>query len=129
MFELMRRERRVRWALKAIAAQHVTMILPGNVSVVENSPPHTEEFEIAARTAQIRGWVTVLFEGMPTAQLQFQGARPIIPSQAAPQTHYRLTEGGWAAIQGTHVWLVATFIVSLLALLASIAAVAITFPK
>ncbi len=129
MFELSRLNRSVKQALTAIARQHVTMILPGNVPVIENSPPRTEQFEAAVLTAHIRGWMEILHEGTPTGQLEFQAGKPILPDRLERQTHYRLTDAGWAVIHNTQTWIIATFVVSLLALLASIVAVVVTWPK
>lgn len=130
MLENFKRERDVRNALRRIARQRVAMILqPGDVIVVENSPPNAEWFDVAARTAHIRGWVEILHDAMPTAQVRFEGGTPLIPEQWNPKAHYRLTDGGWSVIHGTHAWTVATFIVSLFALFASAIAVVVTWPK
>lgn len=57
MFENIRKERLIRKALRAIARQRVALILkPGNVMVVENSTPDTDWFNLAVKTAHIRGW-------------------------------------------------------------------------
>lgn len=129
-FEWSKDERSIKKALRTIAGQRVTMILqPGNVLVVENSPTQTEEFQVAVRTAHIRGWVEVLWEGVPNAQLSIQGAHVELPDEFKPKTQYRLTEGGWNVIHGTHFWTLATFFVSLFAFFASVVAVAVTWPK
>ena len=125
----MLKERKIKRALRTIAGQRVTMILEGNVSVIENSPAHTEEFEIAVRTAHIRGWVEVLHNALPTGQIQFQGDKPIIPETLTPQDHYRLTEGGWAVIHGTHTWVIWAFIVGFLSLLASLVGIVLPLLK
>ncbi len=130
MFDSFKRERNVRRALQAIAKQRVAMVLqPGNVLVVENSPIHTESFDIAVRTAHIRGWVEVLWDGLPSGQVETVGSQLRVPTQMTPKTHYRLTEGGWSVIHGTHAWTVSTFVVSLLALIASVLATVLVLPK
>ena len=120
MFEDLRRERQVRRALKAIARQRVALVLqPGNVQVVERSPPEEEWFEIGVRTAQIRGWVEVLHENLPTGSVQMKGKVPQLPDSMTPQTHYKLTEGGWAVLNRSHAWVLATFLVSTIGLAVS----------
>ena len=120
MFEDLRRERQVRRALKAIARQRVALVLqPGNVQVVERSPPEEEWFEIGVRTAQIRGWVEVLHENLPTGSVQMKSKVPQLPDRMTPQTHYKLTEGGWAVLNRSHAWVLATFLVSSIGLAVS----------
>lgn len=122
MFESIKRERAIRRALHAIARQRVVSILqPGNVLLVERSPPHEEWFEIAVRTSHIRGWVEVLHEAVPSGTLQATGGSPL-PLEIRPRTVYRLTEGGWAVIHRAHGWLIATFIVALLSLVVGVVA-------
>lgn len=117
MLEDVRRERQIRKALRAIARQRVAMVLePGNVVVVENSPSNDEWFDAAARSCLIRGWVAVLHEAIPTGQVRFDGATLVFPEVIVPTTHYRLTEAGWAVLNRTQGWVIATFAVASLAL-------------
>jgi hypothetical protein len=128
MFDNFRRERQVRRALKALSRQRVAMVLqPGNVQVVELSPPDEEWFELGVRTCLIRGWVEVLHENLPTGAVRLDGRAPVMPSQMAPRTHYRLTEGGWAVLNRSHGWVLATFLVSSLGLLAAVASLAVAW--
>lgn len=120
MFDDFRRERQVRRALRAIARQRVALVLqPGNVQVVERSPAKEEWFELGVRTAQIRGWVEVLHENLPTGTVHMKGNTPQLPSTMNPETHYKLTEGGWAVLNRSHAWVLATFIVSTVGLIVS----------
>jgi len=122
MFENFIRERQVRRALKAIARQRVTLILqPGDVELIELSPPDEEWFQLGMRTARIRGWVEVLHENLPTGTVQMKGNSPQLPNNMTPKTHYRLTEAGWAVLNRSHAWVLATFIVSSVALVVSVA--------
>lgn len=106
------------------------MILqPGNVFVIENSPTEVEWFQAAVVTARIRGRVDVLFDALPSGEVRMHGNTPVFPERVTPKAHYRLTEGGSSVIHRTHAWTVATFLVSFLALLASIVAVVVTWPK
>ena len=123
MFDDIIREKQIRRALRAVSRQRVAIVLqPGNVQVVERSPPREEWFELGVRTCLIRGWVEVLHENMPTGQVQMQGNIPGLPRQMTPETHYKLTEGGWAVLNRSHAWVLATFLVSSIGLAVSAAA-------
>ncbi len=128
MFEDLRQERQIRRALRAISRQRVALVLqPGNVQVVELSPPNEEWFEVGVRTCLIRGWVEVLHENLPTGAVRMEGTTPQPSSQMTPKTHYRLTEGGWAVLNRSHGWVQATFLVSSLGLVAAVASLAIAW--
>ena len=128
MFDDLRRERQVRCALRAIARQRVVMVLnPGGVQVVEKSPPNQEWFEVGIRTCHIRGWVEVLHESLPTGSIQMQGRTPLLPAEMTPMTHYRITEGGWAMLNRSHGWVMATFVTSGFGLVAGLASLAVDF--
>lgn len=126
MFENIRKERLIRKALRAIARQRVALILkPGNVMVVENSTPDTEWFDLAVKTAHIRGWVEILHDSIPMGRLRFEGNTPVFPNEAEQQAMYRLTEGGWAIINRSHTWIRATFFISFLGVVATLASAAL----
>ena len=130
MFESFKRERQVRQALRLIAKQRAVIALnPGNVFVVENSPADIGWFRVAVTTAQFRGWADILFDAIPSDQLNWQGGQLISPRADDLTPHYRLTEGGWAVLHRAHAWTVATFVVSLLAFIASIVAVVLAWPS
>lgn len=121
------RERDLRRALRAIARQRVAMVLqPGNFLVIEQAAPDSEWFDVAARTCLIRGWVAVLEDALPNGKLSFEGGSPVLPTSMAPRTFYRLTEGGWAVINRSQTWVVATFFVALVTLAATIAGIYFT---
>jgi len=126
MFDTWRRERQIRRSLRAIARQRVAIVLPGNVQVVEMSPPNEEWFELGVRTCLIRGWVEVLHENLPTGTVRFSGDTPVPPHQMTPKTHYKLTEGGWAVLNRSHAWVLATFLVSSLALMIGVASLLVS---
>lgn len=122
LLEDLRRERDVKRALRAVARQRVALVLqPGNVPVVECSPPDAEWFDVGVRTCHIRGWVEVLHDSLPTGVVHTVGGTPRIPTEWKPKTHYRLTEGGWTVLRRGHGWVIATFIISLLSLAAGVA--------
>lgn len=130
MFENFLREQQIRKALKAIARQRVTLILqPGNIEVIELSPPDEEWFQLGVRTARIRGWVEVLHENLPTGTLKMKGNNPQLPNNMVPETHYKLTEAGWAVLNSSHAWVLATFIVTSVALVVSAASLFFSLPK
>ena len=122
------RERQIRRALKAIARQRVAIVLqPGNVQVVERSPPREEWFDLGVRTCLIRGWVEVLHENLPTGRVRMQGNTPSVPEAMTPATHYKLTEGGWAVLNRSHAWVLATFMASTVGLVVSVAALVVSW--
>jgi hypothetical protein len=105
------------------------MILqPHNILVIENSPISTEWFEVAVQTCRIRGWVEVLHEGLPSAELCFDGGQPV-SGPAHRKTHYKLTEGGWNAIRGTHALVIVAIVLSALSLAAGTASVVLTWEQ
>ena len=128
MLDDLRREYKVKKALQAIAKQRVALVLqPGNVEVIECAPPDEEWFDTGVRTARIRGWVDVLHENLPTGNMKMIGDVPHPPSQMPPKTHYKLTEAGWAVLNRSHGWVLATFIVSTLGLVISVAALIVAW--
>ena len=126
MFETYKRERNVRKALKALARQRVAMVLPDGGLVIELCPPRADWFDEAVRTAHLRGWVEVLHHSIPNGQLTFVGNQPRFPDALTAQTMYRLTEGGWTIIRRSHGWVIATFAVAVISLVASLAGIAVT---
>lgn len=95
--------------------------------MVERSPPREEWFELGVRTALIRGWVEVLHENLPTGAVQMLGTVPQLPRSMTPETHYKLTEGGWAVLNRTQAWLLATFMVSAMGLVVSAVALVVAW--
>jgi hypothetical protein len=119
-----RRDRKIRGVLRGIARQRVVAILPGNIRVVEKALKRTETNEAALATCMMRGWVGVLEENVPVGDLTPEGALPTGALYSRTETQYRLTEGGWAAINRAHMWLLTNVA---LAALAIVAAVVIAF--
>lgn len=118
MFTSWKRERTIRGVLRGIARQRVVMVLSGNVKVLEKALQRTEENEAAIATCMMRGWVEVLEDDVRVGDLTPEGGLPTGPLYSQRETQYRLTEGGWAAINRSHAW---TLVNSLLAMLALIA--------
>lgn len=116
-----RRERNIRRVLRSLAGHRVVIVLqPGNVWVIENAPTSFPDYAEALSTCLLRGWIDVLDEAVPHGQL---GANGLPDSKALFQgkgTIYRVTDSGWAVINRTHTWVLATFAVALLALVATV---------
>ena len=92
------------------------MILqPGDAWVVGKAVSEGEGQEVAAalRTCHLRGWVEIQSNAVPhvnPGSLRIEGVAPI----------YKLTEAGWNVIHRSHEWVVATFIVVTVTLIATI---------
>jgi hypothetical protein len=96
------------------------MILqPGNVWVIECAPTNLPYQQEALNTCLMRGWVEILHDAVPKGLVTAQGRLDSERSFKSSESIYRLTDAGWAVINRTHAWLLATFAVSLLALLAT----------
>lgn len=121
MLEDLRRERRIRLTLRSVARQRLGVILqPGNVWVIENAIKRTDETEEDLSTCLLRGWVEVLHHAIPHCGLGPDGKLPWGTGAAQTATVYRLTEGGWNAINRSHAWVVATFVVAVTSLFATV---------
>lgn len=105
MFETWKSERQIRKTLRGIARQRVALIVkPGDVWVIERALERNEEVEAGLATCIMRGWVEPLFEDLPTNSLLSDGNIPPGPVFTRTENHFRLTEGGWAAINRAHAW-------------------------
>ena len=119
-FDNFKRELRIRRALRALARQRVAVILqPGSVWVVEKAPTGIPHFDVSICTCILRGWVSILHEAIPNAELGSDGYLPTGPMFTVKAPVYRLTEAGWLAIHRSHSWVVSTFFVGLATLLVS----------
>ncbi|MCX2760076.1 hypothetical protein OQJ65_17215 [Vibrio sp. Sgm 22] len=107
--------------LKKVARQRVAIILePGNVPVVERAIGRDEETKTFLLTAQIRGWVDVLHENMPTGKIDGDGNMLSDQPFTSKETHWKLTDSGWAAIQRRHQLSVLSLGVAIIAILIGI---------
>jgi hypothetical protein len=116
-----RRERNIRNVLRSLAGHRVVIVLkPGNVWVIENAPADFPDYEEALSTCLMRGWIEVLHEAVQQGKLGADGRPdPRTPFQGK-STIYRVTDSGWAVINRTQTWVMATFAVALLALVATV---------
>lgn len=116
------RERAIRKTLRKLSRQRVALILqPGDVWVVENAIGHDDDTEAALRTCHLRGWVEPVADAVPMGDLTPEGQLP--PGSLTTRPCYRLTEGGWAALNRAHSWVVAGCLVAVTALIASIVSI------
>lgn len=122
MFDGWKRERQVRKVLRGIARQRVVLVLqPGNVWVVERALERNDDVEAGLATCVMRGWVESLFENLPTNTLLPDGRIPAGPLFARTENHFRLTEGGWAAINRAHAWTLIGVVLAAATLIATFA--------
>jgi hypothetical protein len=123
MFTDFRRERSIRRVLRALARQRVAAILqPGGVWLVERAPTNLPFMAEALQTCMLRGWVEVLHHAVPSGALSDKAELQNGPIFQGTKTIYRLTESGWAVINRTQAWIIATFLVALLGVMATIVA-------
>ena len=114
------RERNVRRVLRSLAGHRVVVVSkPGNIWVIENAPTNLPDMDEAICTCLLRGWIEVLHEAVPKGQLTAAGLPDLATGFSGQGTLYRVTDSGWAVINQTQAWLQATFLVSLLALVAT----------
>ena len=115
-----RRERNIRRVLIGLARQRVVVVAqPGNLWVIENVPTGLPDQAEALATCRMRGWIDVLEEAVPKGQLGADGLPDLERSFKTAEPIYRLTDSGWMVINRVHSWLIGTFIVSALAVVAS----------
>lgn len=121
------RERRIRRTLAHLARQRIAMQLPHTQGrgrptwVIENTPANTPENADDLLTCLLRGWVEVVEDSMPMSQLEPNGSLPAGPLFAQSAPIYRLTDGGWSIVRGTHALAVWGMIVAIFSLAVAIA--------
>jgi hypothetical protein len=122
------RERRIRRTLAHLSRQRIAMRLPhpipghNPVWVIELTPTQTDEVKDDLLTGLLRGWVEVIEDSLPSSQLNPDGSLPAGPLMQNDETMYRLTEGGWAVVRGTHALAVSGMWVALVSLVVAILA-------
>lgn len=121
MFVGWKRERRIRKVLAGLARQRVAIVMQqGGVWVIENALQRDDGVEAALMTCLMRGWVEPLHEDMPMGDLDPNNLPSSPPPFTRTETIYRLTEGGWAALNRAHAWTLAGVLIAVLSLVASI---------
>ena len=119
-FQDFTKERTIRRVLRSLSRQRVAVICqPGDVWVIEYAPPEFDGLAEALRTCHLRGWVEPIANAVPSAWLTPDGHLPEDFQKREPV--YRLTEAGWAVLNRTQVWVVATFSIAAATLIATVA--------
>ena len=115
------RERNIRRLLIALSRQRVVVVAqPGNFWVIERAPTGMPDQEEAIATCRMRGWIDVLEDAVPKGEWDAKGMPDLQRSFQRTEALYRLTDSGWAVINRVQTWLIATFVVSVIALLATL---------
>ncbi|HEY4548184.1 MAG TPA: hypothetical protein VIG90_17395 [Pedomonas sp.] len=123
MFDEWKRERRIRKVLAGLARQRVALILqPQGIWVIERALIRDQDTEAALMTCHMRGWVEQLHDSVPTGDLTLDMKLPSGPMFTRTQAIFRLTEGGWSALNRAHAWTVAGIMAAVLSLIITIAA-------
>ncbi len=121
MFETRKRERRIRIVLRRLAGQRVAAVLqPSGGWLIEQALQRNDEVEADLQTCVMRGWAEVLHENIPTGDLDDNFRLKPGPMFTRKETIYRLTEGGWAALNRAHAWTLANTLIAVVALIASL---------
>jgi len=129
MFDEWHRERFIRKTLRRLSQQRVALILQlGNIWVIEKavSEDESEEVVAALRTCNLRGWVEILSDAVPRGKLTPEGKLPEGLPMSGVAPIYKLTEAGWNVIHRSHQWVVVTFVVVAITLIATILGIFIT---
>jgi hypothetical protein len=107
--------------LRRLAKQRVRVIhQPTNQWVIEYAVEESEENIGLIYTCQIRGWIELLHENVPSEQLG-SDSQSSIPSQMKSKKHvWKLTDSGWAAIQRRHEITVLAVSIALLGIIVPI---------
>ncbi len=118
MFLTWKRERRIRRVLRDLARQRVALVLqPGNIWVLERALQRNGDVEADLQTCLMRGWVEVFQSDTPTGQLTDDLRLPEGRMFPTSETYYRLTEGGWAALNRAHAWMLVNTLIAAASLL------------
>ena len=118
----------IRRTLKRLSKQRVALVLqPGNVWVIENAIEDDEQTDVALRTAYMRGWVAPIENAVPKGKLTPNGALPSGNPFQEVRPLWRLTEGGWAAVNRTHWWALFAIVISVLSFTLSAGSLLLTF--
>lgn len=109
--------------LRNIKRQRVVVILdPGDVPVIERAIGHDENTRAMLLTAQIRGWVEVLYENTLTGDVSSSGEIDVSKPFTSTQTYWKLTDSGWGAIQRRHQLNIFAFVVSVVGVVTAFSA-------
>jgi hypothetical protein len=103
MFINWMREREIREVLRGLARQRIAVVhQPGGIQVIEKALKRGDTTEAALATCHMRGWVEVMHDEMPVGDIDPDNLPNHLPPFTRTETIYRLTEGGWAALNRAH---------------------------
>ena len=68
-FESIRNEYQIRQIPRKLSKQRVRAVLPGNVWLIDNAVPESDNSNCALLTCLLRGWVVLYQNDVPTRQL------------------------------------------------------------
>lgn len=112
---------RIHRLLRRLAKQRVSTILqPGNVWVIEDAVPNSEENSALLCTCLLRGWVEILHDSVPTGSLNSDGSFPPGELFKNEEPIWRLTDSGWAVIYRSHLLAILGIFLSILGLIITI---------
>jgi hypothetical protein len=97
------------------------VLQPGNVWVIEKALKRDENAEAALMTCYMRGRAEPIEPSIPAGDLT---ADPTLPPDLAftkNEVIFRLTEGGWSALNRAHTWTVAGILLAALSLVVTVA--------
>lgn len=121
MFESIKYNWKIHRLLRQLAKQRVRGVLPpNNVWVLEFAVQDTEVNEALLYTCQLRGWVELLHESVPTGHLNSDGS--VIESMPLnSKSHiWKLTDSGWAAIQRRHEITILGILIALIGVIVAV---------
>ncbi len=116
-FENLRHEYQIRQVLRKLSKQRVRAVLLGNVWLIDNAVPESEDSDCALLTCLLRGWVELYVPDVPTRQLEGDLNLPAGKMFNRNSPIYTLSGAGWDAINRTHLWTVLTLLITIGALL------------
>ncbi|WP_223923602.1 hypothetical protein [Geobacter sp. AOG2] len=121
MFELIEYNWKIHRLLRQLAKQRVRGVLqPGNVWVLEFAVQDTEVNQALIYTCQLRGWVELLHESIPTGHLNSDGSFTMGMPFDSKKHIWKLTDSGWAAIQRRHEITIIGILITLIGVIAAV---------
>jgi hypothetical protein len=119
-------EKYIRNVLKSLSRQRVAIYFPPtNTIVVERAPKDSEGLQEALRTCHLRGWVEPIANAIPHGKLTSDNQLP--ERFDSIQTVYRLTGAGWAVVNRSQFWVIATFIIVSVTLIATLIGILVAY--
>jgi hypothetical protein len=99
---------------------------PGHVPVIEKAVDDDPDTQADLLTCHMRGWVEILRDAVSKIDLTPDGQLPNDLRSTTVAPIYRLTEAGWNVVHRMKMWVLATFLVAVETLVATVAGVIVT---